>query len=213
MTADDQTSLPWPHWMLRYIGANNQQAFMDLMWSVGGSPPYGGVSYEEGAAVYRLLESHTGPGEASPAAFAEVRSAVGTRQDALAALTAFECYDSIVSAPDSIAPAVADRALALAGQIEHDGGRAGLLVLAGQGRLQQGDLAGSAQLFQDALALYATAAAGDSAYDERLGMTAQNAISMAANAGDIGTARSLFRQVGNLIPEPNQSALRSALGA
>ena len=212
MNTDDRTSVPWPQWMLRYIGTNNQEAFSDLMWSVGGSPPYGGVSYDEGAAVYRLLESHTGPGVASSAAFDEVRSLVGRRQDALAALDAFECYDAIVTAPDSIPPALAERALALANQVKHDGARAGLLVLAAQERLQQGDLAGSARLFQDALALFATLATRDSAYNERLGMVAQNAISMAANAGDVGTARSLFRQVGHLIPEPNQAALRSALG-
>lgn len=213
MTTDDQTSVPWPQWMLRYIGANNEEAFTDLMWSVGGSPPYGGVTYDEGAAVYRLLESHTGAGEASPAAFAEVRSLAAGRQGALAALDAFECYDAIVTAPDSIAPALTDRALELADNIGHDGARAGLLVLAGQARMQQSDLVESTHLFQDALALFAMLAERDGAYEERLRMTAQNAISMTANAGDLGTARSLFSQVGNLIPEPNRSAIRSALGA
>jgi hypothetical protein len=212
MTADDAGSVPWPQWMLRYIGANNQQAMMDLVWSVGGSPPYGGISYEEGAAVYELIESHRGPGAASPAAFAAVRSLIGARQDALAALEAFECYDAIVTSPESIDGALAQRGLEVAEGSSHDGARAGFLALAGQARLQDGDVAGAAELFQDALAIFAPLAAEDGVYEERLAATAQNAISLAANSGDVATARYLFGEVGELVAEPGRSALRSALG-
>jgi hypothetical protein len=54
VTADDPdyTTLPWPHWMLRYVSSDDPEAMSDLEWSVGGSPPYGGVSYDEASAVY-----------------------------------------------------------------------------------------------------------------------------------------------------------------
>src|SRR6185436_7424701 len=62
-TAPD-TSKPWPHFLIRYMLQNDESTFEDLIWSVGGSPPYGGVSYEEAKAIFELVENYRGPGTA-----------------------------------------------------------------------------------------------------------------------------------------------------
>ena len=83
---DDRETIAWPFWMLRFVATDDPDAFSDLIWSVGGSPPYGGVSYDEGAAVYELLESYRGAGEATPEAYDAVRAHIADnveRQDAL----------------------------------------------------------------------------------------------------------------------------------
>ena len=68
-----ENDIPWPDWVLRFIAADNEESFMDAIWSVGGSPPYGGVSYEEAAAVYYLLEDYRGPGMAGEKLYEDVR--------------------------------------------------------------------------------------------------------------------------------------------
>jgi hypothetical protein len=35
----DDTALPWPYWMLRCVGSDDEQALTDLVWSVGRSAP------------------------------------------------------------------------------------------------------------------------------------------------------------------------------
>jgi hypothetical protein len=197
--------------MLRYIGANNEEAHWDLIWSVGGSPPYGGVSTEEAGAVYELIESYRGAGQASSESFEAVRRLIQGRPDALGALDAFECHDTIVSDSENISLAHAQRGREISERLGHDGARASFLILEGQAHLQRGDAFTAKQMFQDALPLYASLAAHDPVYNDRLGAVAQNSISLAANEGDIATARALFEQVGHLVPEPGRSQIGMAL--
>ena len=56
----DRTTIPWHIWLLRYMATDDESAFEDLIWSVGGSPPYGDISYEEAGAVYDLLQEFRG---------------------------------------------------------------------------------------------------------------------------------------------------------
>src|SRR5262245_47491464 len=98
---DNPSNTPWPYWMLRYIATDDEKAFWDLVWSVGGSPPYGGVSYEEAKAVYDLLEDYRGPGEASPSSYTAVKKFAKGNQERLDALEAFSINDKITSASDS----------------------------------------------------------------------------------------------------------------
>src|SRR5213596_1439490 len=97
----DPTTLPWPYWMLRYVGSDAPQALEDLIWSVGGSPPYGGVSDDEASAVYDLLEDYRGPGAAEAASYTRVQSFIGSQSDSAIALEIFRCVDQIQSAADS----------------------------------------------------------------------------------------------------------------
>ena len=72
-----RADIPWPNWILRYVGADAPDAMEDLVWSVGGSPPYGGVSYDEASEVYNLLEKFMGPGKAPKAAYDSVLKFAG----------------------------------------------------------------------------------------------------------------------------------------
>jgi hypothetical protein len=85
----EATQVPWPEWLLRYLACDNEESFEDLIWSVGGSPPYGGVSYEEGAAVYELLEKYRGPGKAPEGAYQKLRGFIAKVPDRLDALETF----------------------------------------------------------------------------------------------------------------------------
>ena len=90
-------SLPWPYWLTRAILANGEEAWMDAVWSVGGSPPYGGVSYDEAAAVYALLEAYLGPGMAPSSAYDAVATQLGGAPDSVLALEIFRLHDEIAS--------------------------------------------------------------------------------------------------------------------
>src|SRR4051794_41931081 len=93
----DNSSKPWPYWMLRYVAANDPRAFHDLVWSIGGSPPYGGVSYEEAELVYHMLKEYQGPGEASQAQYDSISERLGGRPEAVTALEIFRIHDRIAS--------------------------------------------------------------------------------------------------------------------
>src|SRR5262249_50602964 len=72
MPANDDPMKAWPHWMLRHMLIDNEQSYWELVTSVGGSPPYGGVSYEEAEAVFKLVEDFHGKGMASPSHYKAV---------------------------------------------------------------------------------------------------------------------------------------------
>src|SRR5687768_5529413 len=86
----DDSPPAWPHWMARFVGSGGDEgAFWDLIWSVGGSPPYGGVGYDEASAVYELLEAYRGPGMAPDSHYDRVSGFLAGRPDAVLALEAF----------------------------------------------------------------------------------------------------------------------------
>src|SRR5712692_1050262 len=101
-TAKAKAAQPWPYWMLRYVGTGEPQAFEELIWSVGGSPPYGGVSWEEAGAVYEMLESYQGAGRADPEKYSAVESFAGGDHANRLALEIFRIHDSVASSPNDL---------------------------------------------------------------------------------------------------------------
>lgn len=93
--------ISWPYWMVRYVVADTEEALSDLIWSVGGAPPYGDVDYSEAEAVYQLIEQFRGPGRASESAYALVERFLTARPEAARALEAFRIYDRVASRSES----------------------------------------------------------------------------------------------------------------
>lgn len=93
----DRTEVKWPFWLVRYIVSDSKEAFEDLIWSVGGSPPYGGVDYDEAAAVYELLEDFRGVRRASESLYAKVEKFIINKPVEMKALEAFRIYDKVAS--------------------------------------------------------------------------------------------------------------------
>jgi hypothetical protein len=202
---------PWPYWMMRYLGSDAPEAMEDLIWSVGGSPPYGGVPWDEAAAVYELLEAYRGPHAAGEASYAKLRAAIASRPDRLAVLEAFHCADTIQSAPDSYGREPADRGLALARQLGHRGAEAAFLSFLAGWLFREGDKAAGAEKSLQALETYLELADRDPIYELRVRQSAQNAISMTAMAGDLPRARELLQQLAPVLDPPVAEQLRRAL--
>ena len=124
----ERTDTPWPVWMLRFIATDAPSALDDLTWSVGGSPPYGGVSYDEASAVYDFLEQYRGPGMAPQSAYDAVLRLAGDKPDAVDVLDIFRCYDEVTSSPDSFAAEPVERGLELCRKVNHTGAQATFLA-------------------------------------------------------------------------------------
>jgi tetratricopeptide (TPR) repeat protein len=93
----ERSEVKWPFWLVRYIASDSKEAFNDLIWSVGGSPPYGGVAYDEASAVYELLEDYLGEGKASEGSYAKVEKFIINKPVEMKAMEAFRIYDKVVS--------------------------------------------------------------------------------------------------------------------
>jgi hypothetical protein len=213
MTEPDHTNVPWPHWMLRYVGSGDEGAMEDLIWSVGGSPPYGGVSYEEAAAVYELLEAYRGPGAASPAAYDRVKPFVARDQTRDMAIEIFRCADAIQSAADSYGSEPVARGLALSRKAGHRGAEAGFLAFEAGLHYRNGDVSKARDRTLEALDIFLGAAETDSAYEKRAMQTAQNAVSLTAMGGDRTRARELLHKLAGVIQPSAGEQLRRSLDA
>jgi hypothetical protein len=182
------TSLAWPHWLLRYAASDDRGAFEQLIWSVGGSPPYGGVSYEEASAVYELLEEYQGPGMASAAAYGKVAKFLKDPK-ARKALELFRIRDSIASASENLRPEDAEEGLRLATELNHRGCQAYFQLLGAQVFQQQGDIAEARQRALTALTTFAALSLNDQAYMGQMIKAAVNATSFSAMEGEFAAAR------------------------
>jgi hypothetical protein len=205
------TALPWPHWMLRYIGTDDQQALYDLVGSVGGSPPYGGISYDEAAAVCDLIEDYVGPGEASAAAYSRVETILDDAPERKRVLDLFRCTDVVTSSPYTYGADTVECGLALARQLAHSGAEATFLSFQAELHHRAGDLPAARLCTMDALAMYLELADEDPAYEHRVQQSAQNAVSFTARAGDKPAARKLLQQLGDLIEPAAAEQLRLSL--
>jgi hypothetical protein len=202
---EDPTKTAWPYWMLRYVATDDESAFSDLVWSVGGSPPYGGVSYDEAGAVYKLLEDYRGPGEASPKSYAAVQKYARGHQERLDALAAFKINDQITSASETFSAEVVTRGSRLAAKIDHDGLRCLFLAYEAQIAHRAGGVPRARDLTIEALKLGLPLAAEDASYSKRIAQLGQNAIALTALAGDRAGALRMQTQFADLL---NPSLLR-----
>jgi hypothetical protein len=178
MIANDsaRTSIPWPIWMLRFVASGDDQAFWDLIWSVGGSPPYGGVSYDEASAVYHLVEDYRGSGMASQRLYDAVRELIQHDPYRQAVLEVFRCNDQITSNPDSFTNQPITTGLALSNQLKHPGVQAVFLAFRSQLAHREGNIERAKEDTLAALAAFLQLADGDAVYANRAAQSAQNAI-------------------------------------
>ncbi len=198
-TGDNRTAIAWPAWMLRYIATDDEGAFWDLVWSVGGSPPYGGVSYDEAKAVYDLLEDYRGPGQAAPTSYERVAAFAGNDPMRRRALDAFRINDTITSAPESFTEEAVILGTRVAEDLDHDGLRCLFKAYAAQIAHQHGNAAAARDLTIEALKVGLPVAAKDPAYARRIAQCAQNAVSFTALAGDRDAAIRLQAQLADII--------------
>ena len=198
--APEQQSLPWPHWMLRHMVADDAESLEDLIWSVGGSPPWGGVSSKEADAVFKLVEAFRGPGRAPEARYEAVRAVVKTNEERTRALDLFRYFDEIVSNPESYPATAVERGLALAERAKHAGVQ-GLFRLFEAGiAIREGRYAQARSLTLAGLELLLSAADGEPIYAGRVAVAAQNAVSLAVNEGNLKEARSLLDRLSEILP-------------
>jgi hypothetical protein len=188
---NQNTSVPWPSWLLRFIASDDRSAFNDLVWSVGGSPPYGGVSYEEAEAVYNLLEQFMGPGRAPEGAYEAIRRFIRDKPERLDALEVFRRRDCIASSPEDYSEEDVVVGIALSEKLGHAGVRAYFLTLQAQLRYKAGEIPEAKRLTFEALPVLLDLAARDSAYIERATIIGQNAVSFASLDGDFEAARKI----------------------
>jgi tetratricopeptide (TPR) repeat protein/CHAT domain-containing protein len=189
---EERQSHPWPFWMLRYIASGDREAFNDLIWSVGGSPPYGNVSYNEASAVYDLLEEYRGPGTAPAAAYEAVQKYIGGNTERMQALELFRIHDRIASNADDYTDEDVSDGLELATAVGHSGMRAYFLNLQGSTHNKRQDIPAAKAAFLNSLSLFLTAWAEDQAYADRVMTDFQNAIILCVADGDFARAHELL---------------------
>ena len=211
MNGDDRTSKPWPYWMLRFMIQDDSDSFEDLIWSVGGSPPYGGIAYEEAAAVYELLEDFHGAGTAAADKYEAVHKFVKGNVDRSRMLDLFRCYDEIVSVPDAYSRETADRGLAIATKIG-DPGAIGLFKLFQAGiHIREGNNGKAASGTVEALGSLLEAAEKDPTSAHRVEQAAQNAVTLTALAGKKARAMELLDELSEVLPSTTTVKLRAWL--
>jgi hypothetical protein len=211
--AADPATIAWPEWMLRYVATDDQGSLEDLMWSVGGSPPYGGVSYEEAAAVYALLEDYHGPGTASDASYQAVHAFLKPHSRPALALETFRCVDAIQSDDEGYSLEPVHRGRDLSRQLRHDGAEAGFLSFEAGWHIRQGDDESARRLTRRALEMFLPLAEADEAYAKRVSQTAVNAVSLTARTGNLDAARELLNDLAEVMEPEYAEQLRLALGS
>lgn len=209
----EKTDFPWPHWLLRYVGCDDREAMEDLIWSVGGSPPYGSVSYDEAAAVYELLEDYRGPGAASADAYARVRAFIAGNRSREMALDIFRCTDEIQSDAANYGHAPVERGLALSRELGHRGTEGCFLAFEAGLNHREGDVQAARARTLEALDIFLAAADEDPVYEKRVKQTAQNAISLTAMSGDRDAARKLLHKLAAVLDPAMATQLRRSLDA
>jgi len=184
--------IAWPHWMRRHIAVGSEQTYQDLIWSVGGSPAYGGVGWKEAEAVYKLLEEgYRGPGTADESLYGSLLGFVGKDREKTLTLQAFRLHDRIASAPESFSQADVECGATIARELNDDGLIAYFELLGAQLAHRDGDIGRAKQLTVDSFTRLSRLALGDDAYVTALGKASINGVSFAVMDGDFATARAL----------------------
>jgi hypothetical protein len=197
--------------MIRAIASDNPEAFNEAIWSVGGSPPWGGVGWDEAAAIYGLLEAYMGSGMASDSAYDKAIGAVGADQRRRMTIGAFRANDVITSNSETFTVDQAVTGLHIAEQLADDALRALFLSYQAGAVMRQGNWAEAAALTRQSLDLFLELAEHDDVYETRVAQNAVNLVSMTANSGDAAAARSLLDQLGDLMSAEHVQMLSRAL--
>src|SRR5918996_11524 len=120
MRQNTDSSKAWPHWMLRFVAANEDDSLSDLIDSVTAEAPYGQVSASEAEAIRGLIESHQYEVVIPEIVYQSALKLIQNSPEKSSALDVFRLHDRIASSPaDSSADAV--EGLALAERLGHDG--------------------------------------------------------------------------------------------
>jgi len=207
----DLTVLPWPFWLLRYVAANSEQAMWDAIWSVGGSPPYGGVGWEEASAVYNLLEQYRGPGRAPDDAYAAVERHLAGRPNDVLALEVFRIHDHIASDPTNVGSEDVEAGLDLAQRLDHMGLMCYFAMLQSQRAYEHQDIGAAKEISLQVLPVLMTLFADDPVYGLQLAKTAQSAASFAVMDGDVESGRLAAQVLRQLGDEDRLGSLRDSL--
>lgn len=206
-----ETTLAWPHWMLRYVGSDDAAALEDLVGSSGVSPPWGGVSYDEAAAVYQLIEDYHGSGTASDESYTAVLNLLAHGSDRAQTIEIFRCTDIIQSEPEAYDRYPVDRGLFLARSLRHAGAEASFLSFEAGWHVRRKEDATALELTRTALAMFLELAEADEVYAKRVHQSAVNTVSLTARTGDLPGARTLLGGLAEVIDAETAEKLRLAL--
>jgi hypothetical protein len=208
----NDASLPWPHWMLRYVGSDDETALWDLVLSVDGSPAWGGVSDEAAAAIGELIQDYQGPGTAPSESYAAVLRLLPRGSDRAQTVETFRCADLILSDPEAYDRAPVDRGLLLARELSHAGAEASFLSFEAEWHIFRGDDASAAlALTRTALDMFLGLAEDDEVYTKRVHLSAANTVSLTARTGDLPGARTLLVDLADVMDAEVLENLRQAL--
>jgi hypothetical protein len=204
---------PWPDHMLRYIASEDQNVLNDLIWSVGGSPPSGGISYDEAGAVYELVEQYYGHGlkTAPKSAYDKVRKFLKSDRKKLNTLDLFQCYDHIVSSQNTFSKKEVDHGLSLCKKLGHTPALMYFLSLLAEVLYRDGNIGKAKDILVDILPTYMYEASQDVVYSARAVAAVQNAISFTAMDGDFPAARQMLDKLGHLISPGAREQISLAL--
>ncbi len=208
----DKTLFAWPYWLLRYIASGDDEAFNDIVWSVGGSRPYGDTSYEEASAVYDLLQDYIGQGMASESSYEAVGRYIKDKPERLDALEAFHCHDRIASSPTSYSEQNVVSGIRLGEKIGHKGVWAYFITIQSQLLYKSGEIAQALELINVAIQIYVSFAMNETVYTKRLISVANSLIYFTAIEGDFTLARILLTQFSKMYYTGLLDELRNMLG-
>jgi len=191
--------IPWPQWVLRFIASDDEDAYSDAIWSVGGSPPWGGVSYEEAAAIFELLEDYRGPGTAKTKFYSAAQTQLMNSPERQSILELFLINDQITSNPDTYGADVLERGLTLSKQVMHDGILGTFMCYQSALAYRNNDLPAAMKANWQALQIFLRLADEDPAYGKRAAQCSQNAISYLLLSGDRDGALQLQEKLASIL--------------
>lgn len=194
MHLNTDSSKAWPHWMLRFVAANENGSLSDLIDSVTAEPPYGQVSASEAKAILSVIESHQNEVVIPDSVYQSALKLIQNSPEKSSALDAFRLHDRIASSPADCSADAAEGS-ALAERLCHDGLRARFLSIQANSAYQDGNLADALRMSASACDLFRTLAVDDSVYESNWLATGTNTASFSLMEGDFETARRIYDEI------------------
>lgn len=181
------TSNTWMHWMLRIIGTGSRQSVADALGSITQAERTGRINEAERDALVDLIEQYFGPDQINPATASTALAVFQGQEEELAVLGLFMVHDRLASdSPDATLDEVREAA-EKASAMGASGAAAYFQAVWAQNVYQMGSLEESFEAAYGALESLEEIAAGDSAYERKLGQLALLTAAIAQDAGDVVT--------------------------